>query len=75
MIGTFPMGCRESCLMAYRYGERFQSLQLPRSIEDFVRSEDPVRAMMPWSMPWIWTAWGLTQVRDIESVAHLPLPA
>lgn len=30
--------------MAYRYGERHQSLLLPPSIGDYVRPEDPVRA-------------------------------
>jgi transposase len=30
--------------MAYRYGERHQSLLLPPSIEDYVRPDDPVRA-------------------------------
>jgi transposase len=30
--------------MAYRYGERLQSLLLPPSIEDFVQADDPVRA-------------------------------
>jgi transposase len=30
--------------MAYRYGERLQSLLLPPSIKDFVRADDPVRA-------------------------------
>jgi transposase len=30
--------------MAYRYGERLQSLLLPPSVEDYIRAEDPVRA-------------------------------
>jgi transposase len=30
--------------MAYRYGNRYQIKLLPQSIEDYIASDDPVRA-------------------------------